>query len=111
MKNLILVILFGFSLEVLAEDQWFCSEESGKRDGNTIQACGVGEGVNEKTARTQALDAAIDEFKTICDMSSDCAHHQRVVEPKRLTCNEKRIKGTGYSEWKCYRLIQVTVLN
>ncbi len=85
-------------------EQWFCVEESGKRDDNVISSCGVGEGPSEGMARTDALREAFNEFKTICAYSADCDVNQVITEPKRLTCYHEK----GY--WKCYRLISVTLL-
>lgn len=85
--------------------QWFCTDESGKRQGRVIWACGVGESIDEASARRQALNNAIEEFKTICELSSDCNGKKKVVEPKRLTC----VESFGGRLVKCYRLIGVTL--
>lgn len=85
------------------EGNWFCEEESGKRDGNTIWACGVGEATLEHLSRKYALDHAIEEFNTLCQISSDCRGKKTSVEPKRMTCYKNGII------LKCYRLIQVTI--
>lgn len=96
------------SQNVAAADQWFCTDESGKRDGNTIMACGVAEWTDEGTARKKALEAAIEEFETICEISSDCKHNKFNIEPKRTTCiKDQEHKGL----MKCYRLIVVTLVN
>ncbi len=107
MKNLILVACIFMHFSVNAEE-WFCTEESGKRDGNTIMACGVGEWTDEGEARKRALNAAIEEFGSICEISHDCAGKKRSVEPKRTSCTRSPdVKGF----YKCYRLIVVTLLN
>ncbi len=98
-----LFILSLFLIHAHAADSWFCTDESGKRNDNVIYACGVGESTYEHLARKYALDHAIEEFKTICDLSSDCRGRKITVEPKRMTCisNGPIIK--------CYRLIEVQI--
>jgi hypothetical protein len=99
MKTLIFLLL---SLQAHADD-WFCTEESGKRDGNVIWSCGVGESTMENEARKRALLDAMDEFQLICQMSADCQGRRTIVEPKRMTC--KPYNG----HIKCYRMIEVTL--
>lgn len=102
----LLIILALLSQYVMA-DEWFCVEESGKRDGNTILACGIGDSLGDEGAsRRRALDAAIQEFKTICELSSDCRGHEIIVEPKRTACGRDQKMPEIV---KCYRLIQVTI--
>ena len=87
-------------------DQWFCTTESGQRDDNKILACGIGDALNnESLARILALKRAIEEFKMICDISADCIGRKYIVIPKRTECVIDKIGLT-----KCYRLIEVTVL-
>lgn len=102
MKTIIIMTLFC-SQHIMA-DQWFCSEESGRREGNVMYACGVGESMSEGYSRERALSAAINEFKTICEMSSDCKDREISVEPKRLECQHDK---SGII--RCYRLIVVTI--
>lgn len=97
--------LFGLIMSFNASaDDWFCSTESGRRNDKVFWACGVGESQVEGAARTKALQAAVDEFTTICKMSSDCKDKPMRVEPKRLTCKEDKL---GF--YKCYRLIEVEI--
>lgn len=99
-----LMIMLIFPIMSHAGESWFCIDESGKRNDNVISACGVGEAPTERLARADALNQAIEEFATICKWSDDCVGKPRSVEPKRMTCKESA-KG-----WKCYRLIEVTIL-
>lgn len=103
----IIIMLMLLSFKAMAADQkadqWFCRDESGKRDANVMWACGVGEGLYENQARAQALREAFKEYHTICEESADCDMKQAVVEPKRLTCVET-MQGRM---WKCYRLIEI----
>lgn len=106
MRTIIITILMGFGSIAIAEekvDQWFCRDESGKRDGNVLWACGVGESTGEATARAQALENAFNEYHVICAESADCDKNKVTVEPKRLTCTET----FGGRLWKCYRLIEI----
>lgn len=108
MKTLIILILMGFGGLVHAEgkpENWFCLDESGKRDGDFLLACGVGEGPSESLARADGLREAMNEFRTICQASVDCNMDQVMVEPKRMTCTH-----TG-GAWKCYRLIEVVMIH
>lgn len=98
-----LIILF-FIQTASAESGWYCEGEAAARNGNIYAACGVGEGMDESYARQRALNFAIAEFSTICELSSDCAEKPRTFEPKRTTCNQGK---TGI--WKCYRMIEITV--
>lgn len=104
MKTISILFVLFISSSAFATEQWFCTDESGKRDGDTVLACGVGESTTEDYARKRALTSAIYEFQTICDMSSECAGRPTSVEPKRLTCSQDK-QGL----WKCYRLIAVTL--
>lgn len=102
----ILAILLGMALsEYVTAEDWLCTTESGQRIGNTILACGIGDGLEEARSRKLALHNAIDEFETICQMSVDCVGKKTIVEPKRTQC---LIEKNGLI--KCYRLIQVTIL-
>lgn len=102
MKFIILVLAL-VSQSVFA-DEWFCSTESGQRSGDTILACGVGEGMLEQHARKLALANALDEFQTICQASTECRNRTTSMEPKRLSCSKDK-QGI----WKCYRLIAITL--
>lgn len=98
------IFLILVSFQATADD-WFCKEESSGRSGNTILACGVGESMTEDYARKRALHNAIEEFETICELSTDCRGKATIAESKRTTCE----KENGHI--KCYRLLQVTIVN
>ena len=98
--NTILILILSVA-HATPKEQWFCLEESGKRDQNVIWSCGVGEAPSESLARADALREAMKEFKTICEASADCSTQHVTVEPKRMTCLEMK------DRWKCYRLIEV----
>jgi hypothetical protein len=87
-----------------AKADWFCESESGKRDDNVIWSCGMGDGIDEGTARKNALQAAIQEFDMICSLSSDCQGFRRSVEPKRTSC-----KQAASGVYTCTRLIVITL--
>lgn len=101
MKTILILTTF-FSIQSFA-DSWVCTEAGLTRDGNVWAACGVGESVSEARAREASLESAIGEFKQVCKMSSDCHNKPRTVEPKRLSCIQE------HNEWKCTRMIQITV--
>ncbi len=103
MKTFLMFILISVSA-ANAQDGWLCEQEAGIRDGKVYAICGIGESLEEQYARARALTAAIEEFETLCDVSSDCFRSQRVVIPKRTACEQNK-QGL----WKCYRLIEVTL--
>ena len=94
-----------------AGDQWICTEEGIQHSGNVWSACGVGQGMDEGAARQKALYGAINEFNTLCEMNSSCKDHDKSIEPKRTTCGQTNESTVipGVMQWKCYRMIQVTV--
>ena len=104
MSTSILLLISLLSVNVHA-DSWLCTEESSQRSGNIINACGIGLGSEENTARLKALDNAKLEFKRLCEVSSDCAGRMISVQPQRTTCETE---GAGY---KCYRLLAFTIGN
>lgn len=105
MKKSIILLLF-VSQFATAGETWFCTEDSSKRNDNVFSICGVGDSLNDEgAARKKALDNAIAEFETICEMSSDCRRHKMTVEPKRTSCGIDKMGLT-----KCYRLIEITVV-
>lgn len=101
MKTLILLL---FVSNWAYGDDWFCMHEAGKREGNVIWACGIGESMSEDGARHNALTAAQREFSEICDMSDDCRGKKIIVDPQRTTCQPHN------GHLKCYRLLVVTLL-
>jgi hypothetical protein len=102
MRKLLLCLLISSVSH--ARDDWFCSQESGKRDGAVIWSCGIGDGLDESTAREKALNAAFREFEAICENSSDCQGRPRTVNPQRTSC---RHDSRGF--FTCTRLIVTTL--
>lgn len=106
MKQLVLILLlFSHAAYSETKEQWFCTDETSQRQGDVWYACGIGEGMTEGEARSLSLTASIREFGRVCEISSDCNGVKRTVEPKRTSCLESKDKI-----WKCYRLIQITLL-
>lgn len=102
MKFVALLIGFLIGYNAFA-DEWLCTTESGQRVGNTILACGIGDSLNDEgLSRKKALQNAIEEFRTICELSNDCRGRQFNIEPKRTSCLIDKVGLT-----KCYRLIEV----
>ncbi len=95
-------MLAMFPLHIYAAD-WLCTEESSQRVENTIQACGIGMSVNEKTARQEAFISAKQEFSNICDSDFGCKNHAVSVKPRRTSC---QVESGIYT---CYRLIEFTI--
>lgn len=96
MRNIIFVILLS---PLSAHAGWFCSEESSEKNGNVINACGVGVGSDENEARTQAFENAKLEYKQLCEGSDDCRYHFVNIKPKRTECSST---SQGF---KCYRML------
>lgn len=86
-----------------AKDEWLCVEASSQRIGSEIQACGIGNGKDENSARLNAFDNARAEFTKLCEASDDCNGHEIVVEPKRTSC--ERVNES----YKCYRMLAFTI--
>lgn len=101
--RLLIVFLMVSMSHAETKDQWLCTDEATLRQGNVWFACGVGEGADEGSARKRALDRALDEFSSLCQVSSNCKGKEREVLPRRMTC----LSGSGW--WKCYRLIRISL--
>lgn len=102
MKSILFfVILFVQANELHAN--WLCREAASARNGDTINACGVGEAQTESEARTKARELAFEELDSICSKTPDCSNFEYVIQPMRTDC-EKNIKG-----YKCYRGIEATI--
>lgn len=103
--TLLMLFMFLFNTAVHAEnrDQWTCTDQATFKQGSVWYACGVGEGMDEGSARGRALHHALDEFNQMCDLSSDCKRHDTQVQPKRTTC----FANEGW--WKCYRMVEIRV--
>lgn len=89
--------------QAIAGTDWLCTEEASQRKGDSIYACGIGIGQDERVARDAAFDSAKAEFKKVCGASDDCKMHRITVSPERTTC-ERDAKGI-----KCYRLIVFSI--
>lgn len=96
------VICLLMSFNAFADD-WFCKHEAGKREGDLIWACGIGESSDEGDARHKALKDAQREFQEICEMSHDCTGRKLNVDPQRTTCDP----FNGHV--KCYRLLVINL--
>jgi hypothetical protein len=95
-----------------SETPWLCTEESSQRQGNTVLSCGVAVGDDENEARSKAFDNARNEFKKVCDASSDCRGHETTVLPKRTSCDEITGKTALMdTKYRCYRLLAFTIGN
>src|ERR1700677_3408638 len=98
----ILLLLLAFSQDVQA-DGWFCNDESSQRDGNVISTCGIGTHKDEAQARAWAMYNARNEFKAICNSSSDCIGHYFSMDPKRTECTQNG------GIFRCVRMLAYTV--
>ena len=88
---------------VCRADDWFCSTQASARSGNVIKACGTGYGASQDVARSNALQSAAYEFKSLCSSDTGCRMSSVTLEPKRTEC--KRV-GFGY---QCERLVVYTL--
>lgn len=79
----LLSLVFSYAM---ASENWFCTSEASRVDGNNIFACGVGEAPNEDQARSKAFESAKREFTQLCDASTSCKGRAVSVEPRRTTC-------------------------
>ena len=103
MTKLIVILTLIVSSESIAADSWLCTEASSQRHGDSILACGIGNGKDENTARLTGFDNSKIEFDRICKSSDDCRNHNITVQPERTSCEKEN--GT----YKCYRLIVFTI--
>jgi hypothetical protein len=95
-------LLFFLSLNVHA-DNWLCTEESSQRVGSEINACGIGTGISEDEARTEAFNNSKAEFDRVCNASADCKNHEVTLTPMRTTCEVKNFVYT------CQRLVVYSI--
>ncbi len=96
------LIFIVFNLNV-ANAQWLCREASSSRSGQTITACGVGQSQNLDEARIKSRESAVEEFKRLCQLSSDCFDFDYTVIPKRTDCEVKEGKQN------CYRALDFEI--
>ncbi len=83
--------------------QWLCREASSTRSGQTITACGVGQSQNLDDARVKSRESAIEEFKRVCQLSTDCSDYDYTVVPKRTDCE---LNGGNHI---CYRALDFEI--
>jgi hypothetical protein len=82
---------------------WYCKDVASERNGDTINACGIGESIDEDTARKISLNNAYKELDLICSRSSDCADRALEIEPLRTDC---KLVDTLY---RCHRGISASI--
>ena len=82
---------------------WYCNDVASERNGDTINACGIGESSDEDVARKTALNNAYKELDLICSRSSSCADRALEIEPLRTDC--KKLETT----YRCHRGITARI--
>lgn len=87
----------------LNANAWYCLEVASERQGDIINACGIGEAVDEDAARKVALNNAYKELDLICSHSSDCADKELEITPLRTDC--KKIENI----YRCHRGITANI--
>lgn len=104
MKTMTLILLTILSLNASAEG-WFCEEQSAIRTGDGFKICGAGQDLlYEPDARMYAMKNAIRIFNELCEISSDCKHHDTIATPGRTTCS-----STKWGGWKCFTLLEIAL--
>ena len=76
---------------------------SSERNGDTINACGIGEAEDEDMARKLALNNAYKELDLICSHFADCARRGLLISPLRTDCKKVDLA------YRCHRGITATV--
>lgn len=110
MRYLFLILLFFMACRSNAEEQWFCVDDQSKKNGNTMEVCGVGTASTEGEARHQALQNSIKDFQTICNLSQDCKGRKINIEPKRSTCLKNPSQfHTPFANFTCHRMLLFTI--
>ncbi len=99
--KIIFITLIFFSISSFAEESWFCTQESSRVLGDTVQSCGIGKATDENDARVRAFENAQFEFYRLCKASDFCGDRKVSVDPKRTTCD----KGSD-GIYKCTRLLE-----
>ena len=91
----IMRLIITFVLIVLTTNifsvEWFCKEVSSSwmERGVILQACGIGYGDDENSARLNAFDNAQKEFEKVCNKDSVCSTKVVNIDPQRTTCSNK----------------------
>ncbi len=101
-KIILLFFILLFSHSSLA---WYCNEVASERNGDTINACGIGEAEDEDVARKLALNNAYKELDLICSRSADCAGRGLEISPLRTDCKKVDLA------FRCHRGITARVTN
>lgn len=110
MKKIIFIYIIFKIFQAHAEDQWYCQDPQSGWQGNVISICGVASASSEGEARQKALNNAIYEFKTMCELSSDCKGHKVNIEPKRSTSFEDTSPNiTSFQRHVSHRLFVFTI--
>jgi hypothetical protein len=84
-------------------DDWFCTSQSSARSGNVFKVCGSGYGSSLDVARSNALQSAAYEFKSLRSLDTGIRESSVTVEPKRQECQQ-----TSYG-YQCQRLVVFTL--
>ena len=82
---------------------WYCLEVASERLGDTINACGIGEAIDEDAARKVALNNAYKELDLICSHSADCVDKSLEITPLRTDC--KKLENI----YRCHRGITANI--
>jgi hypothetical protein len=98
-----ILILFAFSWISLNANAWYCLEVASERQGDIINACGIGEAIDEDAARKVALNNAYKELDLICSHSSDCADKALDITPLRTEC--KKVENI----YRCHRGVTANI--
>ncbi len=96
-------LVFLLIASASANAQWLCREAASTRSGKTITSCGVGKSKNLEVARIKSRESAIEEFKSVCQLSSDCLNFDYSVVPKRTDCEFKS------GDYICYRALEFEI--
>jgi hypothetical protein len=107
--KLILMILFLPSIALTKMDSWFCTEQSMRRHGDSVDACGTGMSGVKSVAMDEAFRRARRTFDMICRSSDTCHGYPVSIDPGRITCDVvKQDFGTG-EYWTCIQMVTFTV--
>jgi hypothetical protein len=101
MKKISTVIAFLLWAPVALS--WYCKDVASERSGDTINACGIGESIDEDSARKISLNNAYKELDLICSRSADCANRALEIEPLRTDCQKVE------NLYRCHRGISATI--
>lgn len=97
-----LFTIFGLLTSIEAH-AWFCEEAASVREDQTIRACGTATASDKTVASAAAFQAALEEFKRVCDASTDCDPNSVIVTPRRTVCSLQTANVT------CTRLVEFEI--